>query len=340
MVGFGSYLKDYLINNNISQSEFANRLNITQKHMNEMLNEKTDITLDMVASISRLTNIPIDFIVNSENRKIITKELISKYKDKEKINKILKRDFYMDELLKLNWINFKDISDPIQNYMDLLEFLNVRNFEALDRIKEKTLIDSNKKNINKLILWIARCDEISKKQNVKEYIPINFLFLMEDLKKEAYKKEMNLVNIQHLLNNYGIYFVTEKMLSKIDVRGCFKVKGKNPAIYITQNYKAKDSLFFEIFHELGHCKSDYNEAKSKVIVEGNDLQESRADNFALNAMIDEKLWDENFEKLISEKDMLEFSKKNKIPPSFIVGRLAKIGKIKYNSKYYNKYCSI
>ena len=70
------------------------------------------------------------------------------------------------------------------------------------------------------------------------------------------------------------------------------------------------------------------------------MQESRADNFALNAMIDEKLWDENFEKLISEKDMLEFSKKNKIPPSFIVGRLAKIGKIKYNSKYYNKYCSI
>jgi len=40
MVCFGDYLKDYLIDNNISQSEFAIRLGISQKHMNELIKGK------------------------------------------------------------------------------------------------------------------------------------------------------------------------------------------------------------------------------------------------------------------------------------------------------------
>lgn len=56
------------------------------------------------------------------------------------------------------------------------------------------------------------------------------------------------------------------------------MRGKHPAIYITDNYAGKDSLYYELFHELGHCKSDYNEAKNKIIIEGTQLQEERADS--------------------------------------------------------------
>ena len=49
MVYFGKYLKDYLEFNNISQTEFAMRMGITQKHMNELLNGKTNVTLETVS---------------------------------------------------------------------------------------------------------------------------------------------------------------------------------------------------------------------------------------------------------------------------------------------------
>ena len=139
-----------------------------------------------------------------------------------------------------------------------------------------------------------------------------------------------------MLNNYGIYFVVEKALSGTKVRGCFKVKGKNPAIYITKNYNAKDSFFFELFHELGHCKSDYNEAKNKIIVQGEEKQEKRADEFALKTMIDEKIWNE-INNNFKEENLIRISKENNIPMSFIVGRLAKNKKIKYTSTLYNKF---
>ena len=334
--GFGKFLKEYLEFNNISQTEFATRLNITQKHMNEILNGKSDITLEMAASIEKITSIPISFIINSENRKYITNYLYSIYETEEKLEDMLKSQFPFKELEKREWVNFQDITNPVQNYMDIIKFLKVRNLEALDKIQEKTLFKKNGDDFNKLSLWISRCDELVQEQVVNEYVKENFYFLIQDLLIEAYKENFEISNIQEILNNYGIYFIVEKALSGTKVRGCFKVKGKHPAIYNTKNYSSKDSFYYELFHELGHCKSDYNVAQNKVIVDGSEEQEKRADKFALNTMINEKIW-KQIEQDYSEEKILNLSKENKIPMSFIVGRLAKVGHIKYNSSLYNKY---
>lgn len=334
--GFGKFLKEYLEYNNISQTEFATRLNVTQKHINEILNGKSDITLEMAASIEKITSIPISFIINSENRKYVTNYLYNLYGTEENLNKELKAKFPFKELEAREWINFQDITNPIQNYMDIIKFLKVRNLEALDKIQEKTLFKKNGDNFNKLSLWISRCDELVQNQKVNEYLIENFYFLIDDLKKEAYNEKFNIYKIQEILNNYGIYFIVEKALSGTKVRGCFRVKGKHPAIYNTQNYSGKDSFFYELFHELGHCKSDYNVAQNKIIIDGTEEQERRADRFALNTMIDEKIWN-RIENDYSEENLLNISKENQIPMSFIVGRLAKVGYIKYNSKIYNKY---
>ena len=338
MLGFGKYLKDYLEFNKISQTEFASRLGVSQKHMNEILNGKISITLEKAAQIYRLTGIPIEFIINAENRKMVTEYLMDKYGDEKSIQEMIKNQFFMNELIKRNWINFKDSSNTIQNYMDLIDFLKVSNLEALSMIQEKTIFKKTGEDINKISLWIARCDELAKNQVIKEYVPVAFNFLIEDLKSEAYKN-YSLENIKTILNNYGIYFVVEKALTGSKVRGWMRVKGKNPAIYITKNYKGKDSFFFELFHELGHCKSDYNEAKNKVIIEGDEKQEQRADEFALNTMIEKDIW-KDIEKDYTENNLLKISKENKIPMSFIVGRLAKVGKVKYKSNLYNKYKEI
>lgn len=174
----------------------------------------------------------------------------------------IKKQFFINELAKRKWVDFKDPSNAIQNY--------------------------------------------------------------------------SIENVQNILNNYGIYFVVEKALTGTKVRGCIKVKGKNPAIYLTKNYIGKDSFFFELFHELGHCKSDYNEAKNKVIIDGNEKQEQRADKFALNTMIPEDVWN-NIQKDYSENNLLKISEEYKIPMSFIIGRLAKMKMINYKSEIYNKY---
>lgn len=333
--GFGKHLKEYLEFYNISQSEFAIRLNITQKHMNEILNGKTDISLDIALAIQNLTDIPVEFIIKSEYKKKIENYLYLKYSEEE-LKNMLKKRFLIKELEEREWIKFNNITNIVQNYIDIFEYLKVRDFEALDKINEKTLFKKTGDDINKLSLWIARCDNLSKEQKVETYIKENFNFLIDDLKKLAYEESINIEKIQKLLNCYGIYFVVEKALTGSKVRGCFKVKMKNPAIYITKNYYGKDSFYYELFHELGHCRSDYNEAKSKVIVEGDEKKELRADNFAINTMISKDIWEEII-KDYSENNIKVISEKYKIPMSFIVGRLAKLNYIKYTNKLLVKY---
>ena len=217
-----------------------------------------------------------------------------------------------------------------------MDFLKVRNFDAHNKLKDYVLFKKTGEDYNKLALWIARCDKLSSEQKVDEYDSSKFNELMKDLIKYSYNKGYEINDVCKILNSYGILFVCEKALSGTKVRGCFKVKGKTPAIYVTSNYTAKDSFYFELFHELGHCKSDYNMAQNKTIIDGDEIREKRADEFALNKMINVDVWNEILQDT-SESNILKISKKNKIPMSFIVGRLAKNNYINYNSKFYNKY---
>lgn len=337
MVGFGDYLKDYLEFNNISQTQFAMRMGITQKHLNEIINNKKKVTGEMAANIERLTGISASFILKIENSKRIREEILDKYKTKEKLKEVIYKEYHINELKKNNWVSFKDESDIFQVCIDLLDFLRIKNFDIVNKLEEQVLFKKNGNDFKKLALWIAYCDKLSANQKVNEYNKYNFNFLIEDLKKQAYENPVNLETIKDIFNSYGIFFVSQKALKGTKVRGCFKVNGKHPAIYITENYAGKDSFYYELFHELGHCKSDYNEGKSKVIIDGNDKQELRAGKFALNVMIDEEIWKELLNKNILEKDLLEISEKYKIPMSFIVGRLAKMKYIQYESKLYQKY---
>ena len=254
--------------------------------------------------------------------------------------KDIKQKYSVKELKERNWIKFKDETNAIQVCVDLLDFMKIRDFDVIPELEKKTLFKKDGEDFNKLALWIAHCDKITEEQEVKEYNKENFNKLIGELKEYAYLNEnYEPIQIQKILNKYGIYFCEEKALSGTKVRGCFKVRGKKPAIYTTKNYHAKDSFFYELFHELGHCRSDYNEAKKMVIFNGSKEQEDRADKFALDIMIPDNVWDKVLENY-SEENIKKISKEYRIPISFIVGRMAKVGIISYRSRLYNNYSLI
>ena len=327
MFGFGSMLKDYLEYYKISQTEFADRLNISQKHMNEIINGKTNISNDLILAISLLTNIDANLIYYVENKRKAHEYLNKKFKNEKEIKDYL-NSFSIKEMNEKKWIRLKDENSLVQNYMDLIEYINVKDIDVLDSYLEKRYLFKKMDNADnkKIYLWIRHCDLMTSNINICDYNSNNLNLLFDELKVEQNKK-FDINRLIKIFNKYGIILYIEDALKGTKVRGAIKVKINTPVIYMTKYYKEKSSFYYALYHELGHLKKDYNKLKNKTIID----DEDKIDEFALNKMIDKKIYNEILDNY-ENKDKI--AKANKIPLCFLYSRLAYEKKIKYNSKEY------
>lgn len=338
MFGFGNMLKEYLEYHKISQTDFANSLGITQKHMNSILNENADISVDLMLAISLITDIDASLIMFAENRKRISNYLNHKFVTEENLKNYMKQ-FCLKEMEDRNWIKLKDRESYVQIAMDLFEYLDVKNFDVMDTYFNNKILYKKKNDADrtKIMLWMKHCDKLITDQNVLEYKSENLVPLLEELKLER-NKVFNCDKLIEIFNKYGIYLVIEDALKGTKIRGCVSVKGTNPAIYMTKYLKEKSSFYFALYHEIGHIKTDYNKAKSKIIVDeesGENFEEEKADLFAKKCMIPESIWGKIVHSSFKEAE--EICKDENIPLCFLYSRLAKENLIKYSSREYQNH---
>ena len=183
MQGFGSMLKDYLEYYKISQTDFAERLGISTKHMNEILNGKTNISEELMLGISLITDIDVNLIFYVETKKRIYEYLNERFNSEKEINKYL-NTFCINEMAKKKWITLKDSSSYTQNAMDLLDYLGIASFDNVSNYLNHKILYKKKEDadINKIYLWIKRCDKKIEKINIPEYSSSNLTLLLKELK--------------------------------------------------------------------------------------------------------------------------------------------------------------
>ena len=330
MNGFGTILKDYLAFNKISQKDFANRLNITFKHMNELLNENTEISVDLMIAISLLTDIDANLILETENKKRMYLYLNKKFKTEYEIKKYLE-SFYIKEMYKLGWIDLKSKTSYITNAINLLEYLNLRNFDMFENYFENK-ISYNKETLTdkkQVFVWINRCDKLAIRQEVKPYNSKNLEPLFEELKKLS-NKESNIDDIIKIMNKSGIYLVLEEPLKNKNIKSCCQVKGTNPAIYLNKNIHDKAELYYSLYYELSHIKTEYNKLKKIIMLTSFNDTNEKDELFALNKMVDNK----TYQKIKNDIYNMEgICKKNNIPLAFAHFRLNKDKIIINKNKY-------
>ena len=82
MIGFGSLLRDYLDYYKISQTDFADRLGISKKHLNNIINGKVGISEELMVAISLITDIDIKLIVFAEKQRRVHNYLYENFNNR------------------------------------------------------------------------------------------------------------------------------------------------------------------------------------------------------------------------------------------------------------------
>lgn len=329
---FGLQLKEYLDFYNISNNDFSKRIGTTSKNLIDIINGDVQLSQNMIYNISFITDIPVSYIENVElNYKFDNTINVFLEKNNLTIKEFINK-FSYKEFSKEYEVKFTDEKSDIWIAKDILKYLRITNPELLYK-KDNTIFYKSKNDKPELLsLWLERCYKVVSNQEVGIYDKDNIEILVDYIRDCAKNNIFNKEELIKKFNEYGIFLAIEKDLKGSKIRGSFKVLNDKPAIYITKKHNRYADIYFALLHELAHCKSDFNRAKSGSIVstdDDNDLEdyELKADSTALNWMINNSLYNvikDNY------KDIDSFD----VIKSFFVYRLAKDNIIKYSSDLY------
>ena len=333
---FGKELGRFLDFYNISINDFAERIDTTPKNLIDIIEGRVALSFNMICNIAFVSEISSDYIFTVEENFRIDNN-IDKYLEEKNITikRYLSR-FDFKELHEKYGVNIRDERHEYSILEDIFKYLRIVDPKLLYKEDNHIFYKSKNDKPELLALWLERCYRVIQNQTLSEYKKENIDYLVNFIKEEAKNYRFDKDKLIKEFNNNGIFLAIEPDLKGAKIRGAFRVLNNKPAIYLTPKYKRYGDIYFALLHELAHCKSDFNRAKSGSIVsleDGKSISdyEIKADKTAFNWMVNDKIYND-----IKKSNNLECNE----PKCFIAYRLANDNIIKFNSNFYQKYNKI
>ncbi len=345
------FLLDNMLNDkDLSQRDLAARIDIAHSLLNNILKGNRNINVNIAISLESAGFKAADYWLTKQMRYNLhvaqnDEEVIRKKKAIEIWNK-------MENILPLSYFKKQDIGISSSDDIDkIYEVYGVKDFESLnDKINNfnPTYFRKSSKfieNKNNVLAWSLLAEYKLKGEKVKTFSRKNEKLLLEELKNCFYKKKDVINDTKTILKKYGIKFIVLTRPSQTPVDGKSFMSEKNPAIALSLKYKRLDNFAFTLFHEVGHIfehlthpsKPEYRGAQFFVNSSNTELVEFEADKYASNNLIDPDLFNDfiALNEDYTDDIILDFSKKNKIHPGIVRGRVCH-----ENNEYYRKRSSI
>lgn len=330
----GETIKENMKFLGMNQRELASRLDITTKHLSNIINGKVPITNETALKLENVIGPSAQFWMNLETNYGLAK---TRLEEKEKLDGDLNilKDIPYNEMNKNGWV--KDTRNRKERVLNLRKFFGVSNLES---IKSSYAVAFRKhKEINEIsdygvLAWLREAEleglsiELDKfnKVKLKNYIP--------KFRELTLKNSQNFFpEMASLCAECGVSLVLIPYVPKTYICGATIWRNNNPIIALSMKGKKADIFWFTFFHEVAHLL-EHSEKQFHINYE-TDKEEDEADNEARNYLITKEQY-EKFIKNDNYNDMGEitkYSKKIGIAPYILVGRLQHdgyIGRNQYN----------
>jgi HTH-type transcriptional regulator/antitoxin HigA len=312
----------------MSQKEFAQRMDMTEKHISRLINGKVELTHETALRLESVLGIPATFWNNME---ALYREQEARALDEltfEHDEDIASKIPY-SECVKLNWLQpTRSKKEKVHN---LRKFFEVANLGVIEKMRTfgiayRTAGASSKSDYAKAI-WAQRA---RMEARTIQTDPISISLLKESLPQiramTTLDPEIFCVKLEALLARCGIALVFLPHISGSFIHGATFVDGTRIVLGLTVRGKYADKFWFGLFHELGHIICGHITRSSRA----DDDNETDADSFAQNALIPREQYDIFVKrKDFTKPEILYFSSLVGIAPGIVVGRLQKEKHIDY-----------
>lgn len=333
----GTIIKEYIIENGYTQKEICTRLNVSEKHLSNLLNGNSRLTEEMAIKFETIfPSIPASYWLNLESK---YREILAREEHLEKLNSIdlqaISKRFRFSEVFSgLDW-------DLTKQAQEMLKLLKISDFENFDKVYSNMMVNFMEDGGEKeaIAIWLNLCESEIEIQN-KDLLNIGFskdkltksLPLFKKLSLNS-NTNRSFENCKTLCNKLGIYLVIVEPITNSKVRGALTTKLGHPTIYLSGRFKTHDHIWFAFVHEIAHLIKHYNCNDIIVSSEDNENEkiEQEANMFARDFFVNSSKYDMfKNNNDISVSSIVSFAKSQNILPGIVVAFLQHDGVIGFD----------
>lgn len=336
----GYYISDIIDDMEITQDEFAKRLDLTAKHLSDIVNGKAKITPDIAKKLSLMLNTSVEMWLNLQTKYDIKHAEITAQKETDEqveIARLMDYQFFVENAL------IPTVKDQRAKVTQLCNFFKISNLKVLLRPDlsanfRSTSNAQTDKNIINANAWLETTIKIGKEKNISEYNSIKLKSHLPEIRKMTLQDPSQFApRLEKIFAECGVAFVLLPKMKNAKINGVVKWLTNTKALVAMNDRMAyADTFWFSLFHEIKHvfqhktkqvmisCKED--------IYELNKQYEDEADQFSQDYLIPPDDYEAFVsQSLFSKASVTNFAKIIDIHPGIVVGRLQNDGYIPHHA---------
>lgn len=299
----GEVIKDELSARNMKQSELSKLTGIQKPILNDVIKGKRSLTPEMALLLENALGISAKYLMNIQTqyeldcakrseRVVLQSKMLG-------IWNVIKDQVSIPFFRKVGIIRGNIIED-VKRIFEVFGVDNLDDFFGLkaEEMELSYFRKSEKVRTNPadILSWKYYCYYLSKADN-SALCTFDKSADTEMLTRElnnAFKENKDTVSkTKDVLNRYGIRLLVVNKVGQVPVDGMSFWIGDSPTIVITERIASIDNFAFTILHEVGHVfkhLTQNGKAMINLMEDKKDIEESEADEFALNAIIPNADW--------------------------------------------------
>lgn len=325
----GATIKEQLEYRGMSQREFAQRMDYSEKFISQLINGQVELTSNTAHRLEMVLGVPSTFWMSLEAR---YREKLLKVEDENSLDedKQIARKFPYAQMAKLGWV------EPTRSATDkvfaLRKFFEVVRLSLLgeDRLAPGIAYRRQKETAESeyaLLAWAQKAKIDAREITTGK---INVGKLEECIPKLRELTSMDPADFQPLLVSMlaqcGIATVFLPHLEHTFLNGATFYDGSKIVLALTLRGADADKFWFSLFHELAHVINGHIGRTAGTTEE----EERTADAFARDALIPPESYAQIAVGNKTHSSVMSFANEIGIAPGIVVGRLQKDGYLPYS----------
>ncbi len=317
----GETIRENMIFLGLNQKELAMRLEITPKHVSNIVNGKDPITYETALKLEKVLGPKAQFWMNLETNYQLNKARLEKQEELEKDLAVLKKIPYK-YMSDYGWIpETKDRKERVEN---LRNFFGVATLQAIE-ISIAAMFRKQKqiKEISDfgVLAWVRKAELEGLKIKVGTFNQNRLKKLIPKFRELTMKDPEEFYPImKKLCAECGVALVLVKLLPKTYICGATFWRKNKAILALSVRGKRADIFWFTFFHELAHLINHTKKISSiRYDTDNEDEADKQASNYLIPyAQYKTFLTDYDY---TNKKQIVDYSNSIGIAPCILVGRL-------------------